>query len=179
VAQVIVGGDQSERLALQWSVEQFLYYEADLLDERRFTEWLNLLHEDLEYQVPLRRNVHSSELARESSRSGHDVMWFDEGKDTLTKRVVQLATGEHWAEEPVSRVTHVVTNVRPVVATNGQVDVTSRFIVERSRLDTETDILIGRRRDVLVAAGDAWLLRKRVVLIDQSVLRAKNLTTFF
>ncbi|MFD4506247.1 3-phenylpropionate/cinnamic acid dioxygenase subunit beta [Streptomyces sp. NPDC058457] len=165
-------------MALQWSIAQFLYREADLLDERRFDEWLTLLHDDVEYQVPIRRNVHSGDLARENTRAGRDAMWFDEDKRTLTMRVTQLNTGEHWAEEPVSRVSHLVTNIRPVLVAEDRVEVTSRFVVQRNRVDTESDLFVGRRLDTLVPAAGSWLVRKRVVLVDQSVLLAKNLTIF-
>jgi hypothetical protein len=37
------------RTALRLEVEDFLYHEARLLDERRFHEWLDLFTEDLVY----------------------------------------------------------------------------------------------------------------------------------
>lgn len=162
------------------SIEDFLYLEADLLDERRYEEWLDLLDSDLEYTMPLRQNVHSSEPGREFTNPGEDMLWFDEGKDTLTKRVQQLRTGQHWAEEPFSRVSHLVTNIR-VVGTdeNGLVEVSSRFVVHRNRVATESDTLIGRRRDHLRPTAEGWLLRKRHLLLDQNVLLIKNLTVFF
>lgn len=175
----VLDGMADRDYKLHWSVEQFMFREADLLDERRFREWLDLLHEDLEYQVPLRRNVHSRQMDRENTNAGVDVMWFDEDKETLRKRVIQLETGEHWAEEPISRVSHLVSNVRVVHVDDDSVQVTSRFLVYRNRVDTETDTLVGRRFDTLVrGAAGSWLLRKRVALIDQSVLMAKNLTVF-
>ena len=42
---------------LREEIEDFLYLEADLLDQRRFKEWLDLLAEDLVYFMPMRRNV--------------------------------------------------------------------------------------------------------------------------
>src|SRR5262249_4006036 len=88
------------RLVLQREVEEFLYREAELLDARRFDEWLALFTEDARYWMPMRRNVPHDELAREFTREGSDVNWFDEGKDTLGRRVAQIQTGIHWAEEP-------------------------------------------------------------------------------
>jgi 3-phenylpropionate/cinnamic acid dioxygenase small subunit len=35
------------RYELRSDIENFLYTEAELLDERRFTEWLDLLAEEL------------------------------------------------------------------------------------------------------------------------------------
>jgi 3-phenylpropionate/cinnamic acid dioxygenase small subunit len=36
-----------ERLLLEREIEQFLYMEAELLDERRFNEWIDLIAEDI------------------------------------------------------------------------------------------------------------------------------------
>ena len=89
-----------ERLLLRQEVEEFLYREAELLDERRYEEWLELLTDDVRYFMPMRRNVPHDETEREFTREGVDISWFDEGKDTLTRRVRQILTGIHWAEEP-------------------------------------------------------------------------------
>src|SRR5881397_809419 len=100
------------RLLLKQEIEEFLYYEADLLDERRYEDWLALLADDVRYWMPMRRNVKVGEAEREFTRAGQDINWFDEGKETLTRRVKQILTGMHWAEEPVSRISHMVSNVR-------------------------------------------------------------------
>src|SRR5579862_3448466 len=123
-----------ERLLLQREVEEFLYREAELLDERRYDEWLALLADDIRYWMPMRRNVKFGEGEREFTREGQDIAWFDEGKDTLTRRVRQIQTGIHWAEEPQSRIAHLVSNVRiveasPSVAEPYEVTVKCRFLV--------------------------------------------------
>ena len=105
-------------------------------------------------------------------------MWFDEDKITLTKRVLQLETGEHWAEEPVSRVSHLVTNVRVVGGELPLVETSSRIVVYRNRVDTETDILVGRRHDTLRMTDSGPRIVHRQVLLEQSVLQPKNLTFF-
>jgi 3-phenylpropionate/cinnamic acid dioxygenase small subunit len=98
---------------LREEIEDFLYLEADLLDQRRFKEWLDLLAEDLVYFMPMRRNVKFGQHAeRENTKQGEGISWFDEDKWTLGKRVEQILTGVHYAEEPLSRVTHMVSNVR-------------------------------------------------------------------
>jgi 3-phenylpropionate/cinnamic acid dioxygenase small subunit len=172
------------RLLLQREVEEFLYREADLLDARRFDEWLALFTEDTRYWMPMRRNVPHDEPEREFTREGADVNWFDEGKDTLGRRVAQIQTGIHWAEEPPSRICHMVSNVQIVRAAPGEaaapseVDVRCRFLVYRNRVETETDILVGKREDVLRRVNGSWKIARRMVILDQSVLLAKNLTFF-
>ena len=172
------------RLLLRQEIEDFLYREADLLDERRYEEWLDLFTEDAHYWMPLRRNVPRDEPEREFTRSGADANWFDEGKDTLRRRVRQILTGIHWAEEPPSRICHIISNVQLVPAAPsgpapGEVEVRSRFLVYRNRVETETDFLVGKREDLLRRENGDWRIARRKIVLDQSVLLAKNLTMFF
>ena len=172
------------RLLLKQEVEEFLYGEAELLDERRYEEWLDLFTDDAHYWMPMRRNVPCGETEREFTRQGVDVNWFDEGKDTLTRRVRQILTGIHWAEEPPSRICHIVSNVQvlhasPAGSSPAEVGVKSRFIVYRNRVQTETDFLVGKREDVLRRLEGGWKIARRKILLDQNVLLAKNLTMFF
>jgi len=176
--------DRISRALLKQEIEDFLYREADLLDERRYDEWLGLLTDDVRYWMPMRRNVKVDDLEREFTREGHDISWFDEGKETLTRRVRQIQTGIHWAEEPVSRISHLISNIQlvevnPSVAVPAEVSVRCRFLVYRNRVETETDILVGKREDRLRRAGPAWQIARRKILLDQNVLLSKNLTFFF
>jgi 3-phenylpropionate/cinnamic acid dioxygenase small subunit len=143
-----------------------------------------LLADDLRYWMPMRRNVKYGEEQREFTREGQDIAWFDEGKDTLTRRVKQIQTGIHWAEEPVSRISHLVTNVQiveatPSVAEAREVTVRCRFLIYRNRVETETDILVGKREDVLRSESEGWRIARRKIILDQNVLLSKNLTFFF
>ncbi len=176
-------GERVERLMLEREVERFLYAEAELLDERRYEEWLALFTEDARYFMPMRRNVPADETAREYTREGLDVNWFDEGKDTLARRVAQIQTGIHWAEEPPSRICHMVSNVQVLAASPAaaptEVTVKSRFLVYRNRVETETDVLVGKREDLLRRENGSWRIARRKIVLDQSVLLTKNLTFFF
>ena len=181
---MVIANDPLAMLLLKQDVEAFLFHEANLLDDRRYEEWLDLLTDDVRYWVPMRRNVKFGELEREFTREGQDINWFDEGKATLTQRVNQILTGVHWAEEPLSRISHLVTNVEiieatPTAAEPEEVSLRCRFIIYRNRVETETDILVGRREDTLRRVDGGWQIAKRRVLLDQNVLLAKNLTFFF
>jgi len=176
--------EQTARLLLKQEIEEFLYYEADLLDERRYEDWLALVAEDVRYWMPMRRNVKVDDIEREFTREGLDISWFDEGRETLTRRVRQIQTGIHWAEEPVSRISHMVSNVRlleasPTWADPVEVTVRCRFLIYRNRVETETDILVGKREDLLRRVDGQWQIARRKIVLDQSVLLTKNLTFFF
>ena len=176
--------DRVARLLLTQEIAQFLYVEAELLDERRHDEWLALLAEDIRYWMPMRRNVKLDDREREFTREGRDISWFDEGKETLTRRVRQIQTGIHWAEEPVSRISHLISNIQlievnPSAVDPAEVSVRCRFLVYRNRVETETDILVGKREDLLRRAGGDWQIARRKIVLDQNVLLSKNLTFFF
>jgi 3-phenylpropionate/cinnamic acid dioxygenase small subunit len=176
--------EQIARLLLRQEIEGFLYHEMELLDERRYADWLDLLCDDIRYWMPMRRNVKFGESEREFTREGRDINWFDEGKDTLTRRVRQIETGIHWAEEPVSRISHLLANiqlgeVRPSLDAPREVAVGCRFLVYRNRVETETDLLVGKREDVLRREERGWQVARRKIVLDQNVLMTKNLTFFF
>jgi 3-phenylpropionate/cinnamic acid dioxygenase small subunit len=170
---------------LKADVEDFYYHEADLLDDRRFRDWLELLTDDISYFMPIRRNVKfGQQAARENTKRGEGISWFDEDKWTLTKRVEQILTGVHYAEEPLSRITHMVSNVqikgaRPDIEAARELDITSRFLVYQNRVEYETYIFVGRRNDTLRLTDNGWKIARREILLEQNILLAKNLTTFF
>jgi 3-phenylpropionate/cinnamic acid dioxygenase small subunit len=173
-------------LALQAEVADVLSSEAHLLDERLYEEWLDFLAEDIVYFVPMQRNVAAgTHEEREKTREGRDMHWFEDDKWTLTKRVEQIRTGVHWAEEPFSRVTHLTANVQvtrvvPSIEAATEVDVRCRFVVYQNRVEYEEYFFVGKRIDTLRRTENAlgWELVRRDVTLDQNVLLAKNLTVF-
>jgi 3-phenylpropionate/cinnamic acid dioxygenase small subunit len=173
-----------DEMILHHEIEAFLYAEADLLDERKFDKWLDLFTDDVRYWMPLVRNFQFRDAEKEFSREGLDNAWMDEGKTTLTQRVKQLATGIHWAEEPQSRISHLISNVRivsvsPAASSPQELVVKCRFLVYRNRLETDVDILVGKRVDTVRRTDQGWKIARREIYLDQNVLLAKNLTTFF
>src|SRR5207302_1862586 len=174
------GQEAIARLVLQNEVEQFLYREARYLDERRHTEWLDFFAEDLHYFMPIRRNIKFGDWDLEYSDPESEISYFDEGKDILRGRVRQINTGVHWAEEPVSRFEHLITNVEIVGAEGDQVQVASKFFCYQNRLQDEVNIFVGRRYDTLRRdPTTAFKVVKRKILLAQNVLLPKVVNTFF
>jgi 3-phenylpropionate/cinnamic acid dioxygenase small subunit len=167
-----------DTLLLEVEIERFFAVEAELLDERRFDEWLDLFDEDVRYWMPIARNVHFEQLEREYTEHS-ESNWFDEGKEILRKRVLQIQGGDHWAEEPRSRTTHIVANVRVDKENGAEVTVKSRFIVYACRLEHDVDFFVGKRIDILRREQSSWKILRRTIYLDQSVLLSRNLTTFF
>ena len=172
-----------ERLALKESIVEFFSAEYDLLDRRELSAWLELFAEDAVYTVPLQRNIKAGGKS-ETLLGPLDTAWFADTKDTLLQRVEQIQTGVHWAEEPVSRSAHLVTNVRvleraPEHGSAQTVSTRCRILVYRNRSEREVDLFVGIREDKLRRRGTSWEIVERTVLLEQNVLLAKNLTLFF
>lgn len=170
---------------LKREIEEFLYDEAEMLDQRRFREWLDTLAEDLVYFMPMMFNVKFGQHeTREKTRYEKDMSWFNEGKWTLTKRAEQILTGVHWAEEPLSRLCRLVTNVQLTAieenaAGRQEVSVLSGFLIYQNRCEHEEYYFAGKRSDVLRRVDGRWQLARREIRLGQNVLLAKNLTMFF
>ena len=169
-----------ERLLFEREIERFLYREAELLDDRRYNDWIELIAEDIHYHMPVRRNVKFGDQARENTDSESEISWFDEGKRTLAGRVRQINTGLHWAEEPFSRIRHLITNIQVGELQGEEVAVRSNFFVWTNRLRDEVNMFVGTRQDVLRRDPETgWKIAKRLILLDQNVLLSKVITTFF
>jgi 3-phenylpropionate/cinnamic acid dioxygenase small subunit len=171
-------------------VEQFLYREARLLDDRRFHDWLRLFTDDVHYSMVSRTNryprsskaiaVLDADRYTDEDLGADELGLFDEDMKTLSARVARLDTGMAWAEDPPSRTRHVITNIEVAPDASGQeLTVHSNFIVYRSRGETEQDFYVGAREDRLRRVDGAWKIANRRMVLDQNVLTAKNLSIFF
>jgi 3-phenylpropionate/cinnamic acid dioxygenase small subunit len=186
-ATILASVDGARRAGhdIHFEVEQFYYTEAELLDDGRFTDWLDLLADDLDYWMPTRTNRLRRQQALSISARG-EAAFYDETKESLAWRIRRFDSGMAWAEDPPSRTRHLVTNV---VVHHDDSDqgtgpddlvVRSAFLVYRNRLEREENVFAGRRTDLLRRSPDGGLkVARRVILLDQSVLQAKNISTFF
>ena len=167
-----------ERALLQYEVEQFLYAEAALLDARRYREWLGLVADDIHYWMPIRRTMTNNELDREFTKLG-DSAYFDDDRDLLEMRVKKLEAGSAWSEDPPSRSRHFVSNVRVLDVSGDEITLEACFHLHRTRLNTDVDSWMGRRVDVLRRAGGSFLLARRHLFLDQTVILSTNMSTIF
>lgn len=162
---------------------ELLYQEAELLDEGRYREWLDLLDDEVLYRVPVRQ---TRERPVEGGISGvaEGMYHLDEDRTSLEMRVARLETGFAWAEDPPSRLRHFVTNVRisQVVSNEHglEVRVRSNLLLFRSRWDRpDYTLLSAERRDVWRKREKGWRLAERIVILDSTTLPTHNLSFFF
>jgi len=167
----------TQRQALWLELTPFYIREAWLLDERKFREWLELFTDDVLYFMPRRKNVPRREAHRELTQLG-DLAILEEDKRYLTMRVARLDTGMAWAEDPPSRTRHLIGNLEAEPLDNGEVQARTAFLVYRSHLETDHQLLSGCRQDVLRRVNGEWKVARRTIVLDANVLLDKNLSIF-
>jgi biphenyl 2,3-dioxygenase beta subunit len=166
---------------LHHEIEQFLYHEARLLDDRRFEEWYELLADDLHYVMPTRYNRLRREAQHEFAASD-ETQLFDDDKHSIAQRIRRLRSGTAWAEDPPSRTRHFVSNVVVKLgATPDEFEVDCYYLLYRSRLEREVELFAGMRQDLLrrCAGASRWQIARRRIILDQTVVLARNLSFFF
>ncbi|WJT00616.1 3-phenylpropionate/cinnamic acid dioxygenase subunit beta [Novosphingobium humi] len=164
---------------LQHEVEQFLYLEAALLDDRRLREWLDLLADDIEYTL----DTNSLAQFRDRRRgwAPPTTYIFHEDKYQLERRVARVETGQAWAEEPASRTRHFVTNVRVLAQADDELVVGCNYLVHRASKAHDHHSFIGTRRDTLrrIAApdgGETFTIARRRLELDEFTLMSANVS---
>lgn len=161
-------------LGMRIELQDLYYAEAEMLDERRWEDWLELFSDDLEYTAPIRvmRRSPASDII---DGLGH----FDDTKQSLTLRAKRLRTDVAWAEDPPSLTRRLITNLRVRPVADDEVAVRTNFLMYRSRGDLGAhDLIVGERQDSLRRDGGDWLIFKRRIVIDQASLGTKNLGVF-
>jgi len=161
--------------ALYNEVLDFLYDEAEILDNLRLGEWVQLLTKDIEYNAPLRHTRSAAEFSKTYSRN---VQHLHENYGSLLMRVRRITdTKSAWGEDPPSRIKRLVTNVRVFRIDNSDdLKVESYVLLTRNRFDFDYfDLIPCVRHDVLRRESGMLKLARREVLLDQVVIGTPNL----
>ena len=156
---------ESEVHASRHAVEEFIFFEARLLDEWRLREWFALMTEDCSYVVP---------ATDAPSGSPHDtVCIIADDHARLKQRVDQLEGNSVWCENPRSRTRRLIGNVSVVSATKTEVVTTANFIVHRFG-SSRSDVFVGQYRHDLVWADGKFRIRKRLAILDHQNLMVQG-----
>lgn len=151
----------------------FLHREAELLDRRQLEDWLALLSPAIDYRVPVR----TTRLNKDGDGFSKTAFFMKEDYGTLKLRVAKLKSEFAWAENPATRTRRLIANIRVEAGTPVAQPVTSNFAVYCFRGDSPAPLVVtGERQDVLARADGAWILVKRLVLLDSTVLPLESLS---
>jgi 3-phenylpropionate/cinnamic acid dioxygenase small subunit len=165
--------------SLYYEVSQFLYFEARLLDEGRFREWLGLLHEDVRYRLVTPK---LSSFTPGVSAQEEETLLMEENFNSFKIRVQQLTTPAFTiAENPRPFTRRYVANVMlEPVADDTSIHVYSNALVYRSRgTQMEPHLFSMSRRDRLRSVSGRLVLARRDARLDESVVTSRNITALW
>ena len=115
------------RLELQHDVEQFLYRQAQLLDDKKWQGWIDLFSPEGIYWMPPDASYKTWE--------GQPAI-FAEDKNLMMVRMGRVMHPDAWSQRPLWGTNHIVSNVSVQnVSRSGDIEVHSRFHMMELRRD--------------------------------------------
>ncbi len=154
---------------LTMEIASLLHFEARLLDEKRYDEWLGLLTESFTYWIPI--NPDGGDPRTEWSLSLDD-------RRRIEDRIRWLGTGDVHGQRPPSRTRRLLTNVEGWSVAPGQRRAHSNFVLFEHRLDRTRQFVGAYEHRLRLISGEWRIDAKRVMLIDSDAAQA-NVTFVF
>ena len=158
-------------------IHEFLYDEAELLDARRYEDWLLRHDEKIRYRMIYPR----MEEGRSAPTYGGTSPLFDEDAASLRIRVQQLSQPSlTTAENPPTVTRRFVTNVRVRPGDVAeQFRVTSHVLLCRFRFTEPQPVFLSARRDDRIERHASGLrITERTIRLDETVVHGTNLSFF-
>jgi p-cumate 2,3-dioxygenase beta subunit len=146
-------------------VEDFLYLEAELLDDWRLPEWAGLYTADALYEVtsPASSDPKGSDAAT-------SLFLISDRIDRIQGRAKRLMKKTAHAEYPRSKTRHLITNVRVTGAhPEGGTGARANFAVYRTKEDTST-VFMGESSYQIVDEGSGLRIRRKRCVLDLNSL---------
>jgi 3-phenylpropionate/cinnamic acid dioxygenase small subunit len=115
------------KLELQHDIEQFLYRQAQLLDDRKWQGWIDLFAPEGIYWMPPDASYKTWE--------GQPAI-FAEDKNLMLVRMGRVLHPDAWSQRPLWGTNHIVSNVSILkISKSGDLEVRSRFHMMELRRD--------------------------------------------
>ncbi|MDO5513244.1 benzoate 1,2-dioxygenase small subunit [Corynebacterium sp.] len=147
-------------------VEDFIFFENRLLDDRKFEEWLELYREDAEYWMPA-WDVDDT-LTTDPQREISLIYYPNRGG--LEDRVFRIRTERSSATSiPEPRTGHYSTNVEILERREGEVDVRYNWISYYFRYNT-TDHYFGTTWLTLDVTGETPKIAKKKIVLKNDFI---------
>ncbi|MFT4825098.1 MAG: 3-phenylpropionate/cinnamic acid dioxygenase small subunit [Halioglobus sp.] len=174
----------------QRSLERFYHYEARLLDNRQYQQWLALITEDIAYVMPSRVNVQVNNRGRgeegmisvERELENADSMGCpirEENYIHLMLRVERAYKVNSWSENPPARTRRIIGNIELMDVNGEECQVINNFHLYYARPGSENFIYSGQRRDLLVEESSSYTLKRREIIMDYASIEVPTLGLLF
>ncbi len=145
-------------------VEDFLFYEAELLDAWETEQWATLYTEDALYEVT---SPACEDPAGADARN--TLFLISDRIDRIRGRAIRLTKKTAHAEYPRSKTRHMISNVRVLGGEGEETKARANFAVFRTKEDTST-IYMGEALFMLVQTPDGVRIRHKRCTLDLNSL---------
>lgn len=155
----------------------FFLQEAELIDDGKFKDWLDLMTDDFTYRIPIRVTREKAAATEFSELASH----MDETKTSMEMRITRAYSEYNWAEDPASRTRHFLTNFRARTdrESANEIHYKTNFLLYRGKFDLPTyQFLSGERHDTIRQIDGHWKMSKRLILLDHATVPMNNLAIF-
>lgn len=147
-------------------VEDFLYLEAELIDDWKLIEWSELFTEDGAYYVPT--------IGKPNSDHKNSLFLIADDKHRLVGRAQRLLKKEAHVEFPHSTTRHLVSNVRIKEIIDDVIYVQANFVAYRTKREV-LDTFVGHNKYQLVKDDNGNLkIKEKRVILDLDSLRPQG-----
>jgi benzoate/toluate 1,2-dioxygenase beta subunit len=140
-------------------VEQFLYRQAELLDGKRWSDFITLFADDGVYWMPA--------SPEQTTADGMPAIFYED-RNLMTVRMKRLAHPHAWSQAPIWGTSHLVSNVaiEEVNRRTGDMMVRSRFHMMEFRRDSVRHFA-GSYRHQLHKTGNGYRIKlQRVDMVN-------------
>lgn len=163
--------DTFASLEVHQEVTLFLARESELLDARRFADWLHLVSDDFTFFIPV-------PCTPENPFAPHydpDAMMTDESRTSLAEQwfkrfdpeLIEIA----WGDNPPVRYRHLVSNVRVRITQDPDVyDVRSNVLMSGTRQSDLPKFITAERFDTIRRDPAGLQLTRRYAVLDHTVI---------
>jgi p-cumate 2,3-dioxygenase beta subunit len=158
----------SDTSALRSRIEDFLYLEAELLDDWRIEEWFALFTEGATYEVPPTGEADENDPAT-------SLFYIADDYVRLRERVVRLTKKEAHSEFPRSRQRHMLSNVRVTAISDGIADVTCNFVTYRAKRGV-VDTYYGKHVYRIDVRAEPFRIKSKRSILGMDMLYPGKLT---
>ncbi|MGE0736523.1 MAG: aromatic-ring-hydroxylating dioxygenase subunit beta [Alphaproteobacteria bacterium] len=143
----------------QMEIERFIYQQAEMLDDKRWEEWIGLFTPDGKYWMP---------VTDQQTVADDMPNIFYEDIDLMTVRMKRVNHPRAWSQKPPHRTAHVVSGVivESFDPKTGDAVVRSKFYMTEFRRDV-LRYFTGKYRHTLKKTPDGYRIKlQRVDLVN-------------
>lgn len=147
-------------------VRQFLYYEAQLLDDRQWDAWLDCYSPKVVFWMPAWGD---DDKTTQDPQREISLIYYP-NRDGLEDRVYRIKTERSGASTPEPRTTHMISNIALLGETENGCEVRYNWATYSHRYQ-QTDVYFGTTHCTLIECDNQPQITRKTVRLNNDYIR--------